>query len=173
MRPEAGPRPKRSVVRRVVRTAAWMLRSKQTIGALAAVYDEAGRILLVRQKLYERHRWTLPGGFIKGDERPVEAVVREIREEVALSLDMADFEEVAHYKQPWAQHLDVLFKIQLEESEPELNRLSRTEIAEAQWIDIDDEAPELTAEAVVALEILRGNTPDYLRLFWWSYDRSD
>jgi ADP-ribose pyrophosphatase YjhB (NUDIX family) len=50
------------------------------VGACAAIFDERGRILCVRQNA-GGGKWTLPGGHVEVGETPVEAVVREVREE--------------------------------------------------------------------------------------------
>jgi ADP-ribose pyrophosphatase YjhB (NUDIX family) len=49
----------------------------------ACVFDDDGRLLLA---LHENGLWAPPGGAIEPDERPVDAVVREVREEVALDV---------------------------------------------------------------------------------------
>ncbi|MET0292848.1 MAG: NUDIX hydrolase [Steroidobacteraceae bacterium] len=46
----------------------------------AAVFDEAGRILMVREAL-DRDRWTLPGGWADVNLTPAENVIKEVREE--------------------------------------------------------------------------------------------
>ena len=46
------------------------------------VRDEAGRLLLVRQR--DDGRWSTPGGAIEPDETPADAVVREVWEETGL-----------------------------------------------------------------------------------------
>jgi len=52
--------------------------------ARAAVIDPRGRILLVRFEFPTGSRWALPGGGIEADETPVEALHRELAEEVGL-----------------------------------------------------------------------------------------
>ncbi|MFN0154362.1 MAG: NUDIX hydrolase [Gaiella sp.] len=52
-------------------------------GAAAIVFDDHGRVLLVKEN-YGRHRWSLPGGAIEQDETPEEAVIRETLEETGL-----------------------------------------------------------------------------------------
>lgn len=49
----------------------------------ACVFDDEGRLLVA---LHERGLWAPPGGAIEPDERPVDAVVREAREEVSLDI---------------------------------------------------------------------------------------
>lgn len=48
----------------------------------ALLFDEPGRLLLVRQR--ESGRWSTPGGVVEPDERPADAVVRETWEETGL-----------------------------------------------------------------------------------------
>ena len=49
-------------------------------GAAAFVFDDAGRLLVVKEN-YGRFRWSLPGGAIEDGESPEQACVRETLEE--------------------------------------------------------------------------------------------
>jgi ADP-ribose pyrophosphatase YjhB (NUDIX family) len=51
----------------------------------AHIFDTAGRLLLVQQR--KSGVWSTPGGVLEPDERPVEAVVRETREETGLDVE--------------------------------------------------------------------------------------
>jgi ADP-ribose pyrophosphatase YjhB (NUDIX family) len=50
------------------------------VGVRAAVFDAAGRILMVRETVDE-HRWSLPGGWADVNQTPAQSVVREVFEE--------------------------------------------------------------------------------------------
>lgn len=50
------------------------------VGVRAAVFDDAGRILMVRE-VVDDHRWTLPGGWADVNQTPAQSVVREVFEE--------------------------------------------------------------------------------------------
>jgi ADP-ribose pyrophosphatase YjhB (NUDIX family) len=52
------------------------------VGADAAIFNEVGEILLVLRA--DDHRWCLPCGWVEPYESPVEAAVREAREETGL-----------------------------------------------------------------------------------------
>ncbi len=59
-------------------------RTTPRIGANAAIFDEAGRIVLMQRP--DTHCWCLPGGLTDVIEAPIETAVREAREEVGLTV---------------------------------------------------------------------------------------
>lgn len=59
----------------------------RTIGALALIRDEQGRILMARTT-YPPRLWNLPGGRIERDETPDEGLVRELLEETGLEVQV-------------------------------------------------------------------------------------
>jgi hypothetical protein len=50
------------------------------LGVRGAVFDAAGRILMVRE-VADANRWTLPGGWADMNQTPAQSVVREVWEE--------------------------------------------------------------------------------------------
>ena len=50
------------------------------VGVRAAVFDDAGRILMVRETA-DDHRWSLPGGWADVGQTAAESAEREVREE--------------------------------------------------------------------------------------------
>src|SRR5688572_24859482 len=54
-------------------------------GAAAFIFDGDGRLLLLRHA-YDRRRWGPPGGRIEPGEDPLDAVVREAREETGVDV---------------------------------------------------------------------------------------
>ena len=55
------------------------------VGAAASIFDQEGRILLVRHN-YGPHNWELPGGGVEPNESPIDAARREVREETGLTV---------------------------------------------------------------------------------------
>ncbi len=56
------------------------------IGSFAIIFDERGQVLLCHRR--DRDLWNLPGGGVKSRELPIEAVVREVREETGLDVQV-------------------------------------------------------------------------------------
>jgi len=56
------------------------------MGANAAIFNERGEILLMARA--DGSGWCLPGGWVEPNEKPVEAVVREVREETGLEIEV-------------------------------------------------------------------------------------
>jgi ADP-ribose pyrophosphatase YjhB (NUDIX family) len=57
------------------------------IGALATIFDEQGRVLLVHQT-YNDLKWAFPGGHVEPGEAPWRAAVREAKEETGLDVEV-------------------------------------------------------------------------------------
>ncbi|MET7313551.1 NUDIX domain-containing protein [Streptomyces sp. NPDC005134] len=58
---------------------------KHIAGAGAVIHDAAGRILLV-QPSYRTDTWEIPGGGLDTGEDPLQAVRREVKEELGIDL---------------------------------------------------------------------------------------
>jgi ADP-ribose pyrophosphatase YjhB (NUDIX family) len=140
---------------RAIRIAAWLLKAKCTHGALVIVRSSDDEYLLVRQRLRERNRWSLPGGFLNPAEQPVDGAVRELHEETGVELATQDLALVAQYRQPWLRffgHFDHVFVASMERQELPSKR--SVEIRACRWFAADD-LPDLTASTQEALRRLQ------------------
>jgi 8-oxo-dGTP pyrophosphatase MutT (NUDIX family) len=80
-----------------------------TVGAVLALQRADGTLLLVEQ----RHSpgWALPGGLLQRRERPADALVREVWEEVGLRLDPMALPLPVAVIAPRARRVDVVYVI--------------------------------------------------------------
>ncbi len=104
------------------------------LGAAAAILDEAGRILLVRHS-YGRQNWELPGGMATPGESPEDTAMREVAEEIGLTV-VAErvtgiYPEPGHRLGP-AMTFVVLCHRNPAEARP---RIDSEEIAEFGWFE--------------------------------------
>jgi ADP-ribose pyrophosphatase YjhB (NUDIX family) len=93
--------------------SAWMslraLTRPVAFGAVGAVFDQAGRVLLVRQSYAPG--WRLPGGGVGWGEAPEAAARRELSEEVGLSGGAASLFGLYTRKAGLATHLVAVYRI--------------------------------------------------------------
>ena len=59
----------------------WLGTSKFLVGVLAVIFDEEGRVLLLRHTYRPDYPWGLPGGWLKTGEGAAEGIERELLEE--------------------------------------------------------------------------------------------
>jgi ADP-ribose pyrophosphatase YjhB (NUDIX family) len=83
-----------SLMRRF-RPLVWMLRlatrvlgPRQPVGAVGAIFNDAGQVLLVEHVFRTDFPWGLPGGWIERGEDPENAVKREVAEELHLDIEV-------------------------------------------------------------------------------------
>jgi 8-oxo-dGTP diphosphatase len=75
------------------------------IGSFAVIFDEQQRVLLCHRRDYDF--WGLPGGGVESGESPWQAVVREVKEEVGLDVEVERL--VGVYSWPGEDDLTLTF----------------------------------------------------------------
>lgn len=66
----------------------WSINPRYLIGVAGLVWDDAGRLLLVRQSYLPPPGWNLPGGWLSAGERLEDGVRRELREELNFDVEV-------------------------------------------------------------------------------------
>lgn len=117
------------------------------------IFDDAGRILLVREN-YGGRRYGPPAGAVEPDETPQEAVVREVREETSLEVRPTRLIALYDSRSRDGRFLTFAFRCEIERGAPMLPGTS--EIAEVGWFDPSDLPRPLTHSARVITDALLG-----------------
>ena len=121
------------------RKAQW-LRSLDARPSSATVILEnsEGKALIVKAN-YKPH-WTFPGGIIDAGESPAEAAVREVSEEVGLTLDRDTlrFAWVAHRSSEVINSYQFVFYGELPDNAEQSIVLQASEIDEYVWVSRDE-----------------------------------
>lgn len=140
---------------------------RKRVGADVLFRDEAGRILLVDPRY--KPDWDLPGGMAEANEPPLDAAIREVREELGIEyvggrLLVVDW--VAPHG-PWDDSLMFVFDGGVLTTEQQANiALRDNELSEYRFVR-DEEAKSLLRPYVwrrldAAIEALNGPTAFYL-----------
>lgn len=139
------PRPVRVVLVRVVAPS-------HTVGAVCFVEHE-GRLLVLRQ--HHRRGWTLPGGLVDRGETAEQAVVRELQEEVGLTVEVGL--PLGVVVEPRTRRVDVVFHVAAPRA---FDVRPRSEAIEAAWLP-PDALGEVDDPTAAVLDVLaRSRRPD-------------
>lgn len=121
------------------------------VGAVV-VLRSGDKVLLLRQ----RHHvgWTLPGGLLKLGEHPSEAVVREVREELGVDVEVAGVPDAVIVE---GRRMDMVFTARwpLGDTLPEPHD---DEVLHARWGTLDA-LPPMGRPTALAIDAVRGIEP--------------
>lgn len=103
----------------------------------AGVLVEAGRVLLTQRKsgTHLEGLWELPGGKVEPDEDPRDALVRELREEIGIEVDVGAPLEVTSWRYPTKRVLLLFFEVTRKEGSPDPQPL---DVADLLWASRED-----------------------------------
>lgn len=96
---------------------------------ICLIHDDADRILLGRQRVWQERRFSLLAGFVEAGESLEACVVREVREEVGIGV--RDLRYLGSQPWPFPRSLMIGFSAVADPDEP--LRFADGEIAEAGW----------------------------------------
>lgn len=129
------------------------------VGAIAAVFDERGRVLLVRRA--DNHRWTLVTGIIEPGEEPAVGALREIEEETGvvaraerlLGVSARDLTTLPNGDQVW--WTSILFHCRYLHGEA---RVNDDESIDVGWFE-PGRVPDLPPQQARCLALARSDEP--------------
>jgi 8-oxo-dGTP diphosphatase len=109
----------------------------KTIQVVAAVLFREGKVLCVQRpkhtKEYKSSKWEFPGGKVEVGESREEALVREIREELSVDIEVSEFLMTVEHTYPDFHLAMHVFKCVLDQGEITLN-----EHVAFKWLSIDE-----------------------------------
>jgi ADP-ribose pyrophosphatase YjhB (NUDIX family) len=117
----------------------WLLRMslrlavpRHRIGAVVVLTDDRRRVLLVEHVFHPGDPWGLPGGWVRRDESPEQAVRRELLEETGLRAEIGPVVHLERISRPW--HVGVAYAGAVRGGELRLG----AELVDSRWVDPDD-----------------------------------
>jgi 8-oxo-dGTP diphosphatase len=116
----------------VRRLALRVTNTKFTVTAAAIIFNEDHEVLLLKHRFRPGSGWGLPGGFLKPGEQPLNALQRELQEEIALQIHQVEIFWARSFERP--QQVEVVFRAKAL-NEPVLQSI---EIESVRWFRSDN-----------------------------------
>lgn len=114
-----------------------------TVTTGAVVTDERGRVLLLEHRFRKGSGWGIPGGFMEAGEQPVEALRRELREEIGMEVEDAQVAFIRALKRP--RQVEIIFRCRPRERGEEggggtavVVEPRSVEVKALEWFQLDD-----------------------------------
>ena len=117
-----------------VRMRRWSMRlthTRFTVTAGAVIFNDRRQVLLLKHRFRAGSGWGLPGGFLERGEQPIEALRRELREEIGLEVDNVEVLAARSFSKP--KQVEVLFRAR---ANAEVKSLT-IEVERAEWFGLD------------------------------------
>jgi mutator protein MutT len=116
---------------RVRRWSMRLVHTRFTVTAGAIIFNQGGEILLLKHRFRAGSGWGLPGGFLERGEQPVDALRRELREELGMEIEDVEIFTARSFRKP--KQVEILFRGRAEG--PVSPRTM--EVERAEWFSLD------------------------------------
>jgi ADP-ribose pyrophosphatase YjhB (NUDIX family) len=108
----------------------WLLNAKFMVGVVGVITNDAGELLLLRNRYWPEGSWGLPAGYCRSGERLEDGLARELREETGYELaDVELLRVISGYK----LRLEALFAARLTSG---TRRIDPVEVLEARFFPV-------------------------------------
>ena len=146
----------------------WKNIPKKRMGTGALILNEKSEVLIVKPT-YKDH-WSVPGGVVDANESPREACMREIKEEIGLTMPELHFICVAYQRNPGTkkgESLQFMFYggVLAKDTIAQIV-IPKEEIAEFKFVDVKTALSLLNSalanRLLLSMEAIKKNQPFYL-----------
>jgi 8-oxo-dGTP diphosphatase len=127
----------------------WTMRftnTRFTVTAGAIILNKEQKVLLLKHYFRAGSGWGIPGGFMTSGEQPIDALRRELHEEIGLELDDVEIFWARSFSRP--RQVEILFRA-VTSAEPKPQSM---EVERANWFALDSLPPGLPSDQKLLIE---------------------
>lgn len=127
----------------------WQVFHPKTFG-VKVIIEQNGKLLLIKNS-YGGSTWTLTGGGIKKGESPIEAAVREAREEVGINFETRELKELGSYVTDHEGKIDTVHVFHAMTGNQ--SKIDQDEVIQAEWFSKEGLPENLGVQAKKSLAV--------------------
>ena len=105
---------------------------KHRSGAGVLLKDKSGKFLLQlrdnKKTISSQGKWSVFGGGVKRNENPLDAVIREMKEELELDMDKAHLKQIMAFPFPYRKQYLFIYKKSIDPSKLKLHEGRKMEL---------------------------------------------
>ena len=117
-----------------------------TVTAGALIFNDSGEVLLLKHRFRAGSGWGIPGGFLETGEHAEQALRRELREEIGLTVHEVEIFTSRTFKRP--QQVEILFRCRASGAV----KPQTIEVERAQWFSLHSLPAELPKDQRLLIE---------------------
>jgi ADP-ribose pyrophosphatase YjhB (NUDIX family) len=122
--------------RRLRSALVWLFNAKFTVGVIALVQDEEGRVLLFKHTYRRDKPWGLPGGSLQPGESLETCLARELHEETGMKIEVGSVVTAAAH--PERRRVDTIFACRLVSGQGLERFRPSAEVSDARFFGLDE-----------------------------------
>jgi 8-oxo-dGTP pyrophosphatase MutT (NUDIX family) len=130
----------------------WFIFRPQSYG-VKCIIKKDGKILMIRNT-YGKGWWNFPGGGIKKNENPEDAIVREVREE--LSVGVYGLKKIGEFLSTQEYKRDNVYVFYAEMNGSEIT-IDRNEVRDYKWVDPNALPTPISRVALKAIDLWKSS----------------
>jgi len=132
-----------------------MTQTRFTVTAGALIFNNDGKVLLLKHRFRAGSGWGIPGGFLEPGEQPEAAMRRELREEIGLEVARVEIFTSRSFKKP--QQVEILFRCHADAEAKPLT----IEVERAEWFSVQELPAGLPTDQRAIIESAVGRASAY------------
>jgi 8-oxo-dGTP diphosphatase len=125
------------------------------VGVGAVILREDQILLILRGKAPQANMWSIPGGKVESFEPLANAIVREVKEELNLTVKIEGLLDTAETMDNFEHWISIIYEVSIVEGEPK--SMEPDTVLDVKWFDLDNLPENIASFSIPAIKAIQNN----------------